>query len=188
MAKTVGVIVARFQVPELSDAHDSLIRHVRRHCKEVCVMLGVAPRVDRRNPLSFEMREDMVRTEYPDINHVHPLRDVPGDDKTWSYNLDMFIGLLFPLAGEITLFGGRDSFIKHYTGTNRVVTVAFGAARSGSTIRQEIGHSAPEGTASFRKGVIYAVENYLGSEPSAVDGLLQGVPLEAIPAEDTTGL
>jgi bifunctional NMN adenylyltransferase/nudix hydrolase len=62
----VGVIVGRFQVPELHDAHKDLIETVCDKHDKVIIFLGLSPlMVTRENPLDFESRKQMILESSP---------------------------------------------------------------------------------------------------------------------------
>lgn len=178
--RTVGVIVGRFQVDELTPGHVALIDHVRRCNDEVCVLVGTAAKPDSKNPLPYRCVEQMIRTTYPDIYFVHPLLDTPGEDLQWSLQLDRFLQLLFPQS-DIKLYGGRDSFKQHYHGRYKPVVefTGFDQSVSGTRIRHEIVNGDTVDSPAFRAGIIYARGNDVSSQHAASDRQLQGVPLEA---------
>lgn len=183
--KRVGVVIGRFQTDELTEGHIALIKHVQKCNDDVCVLVGVAPKIDIRNLLPFECVASAIRDEFPGLFHVHPLRDIPGKDYEWSRQLDRFLELLFPFH-EITLYGGRDSFKKHYRGIHIPVTefTEFDLGTNATARRMEIINGRPEETAAFRRGVIYALGNFhVQTRLSVHDRQLQSYPLEATPPE-----
>src|SRR5271157_4559760 len=111
-----GVIVGRFQVPELTEGHKKLIHHVLSQHGQLLVVVGCIfdKERTRRDPLDYHTREAMIKSEVPEAI-VIPFSDVPGDDDLWSRNLDSVIRTICPI-GEIVLYGGRDSFIPYYSG------------------------------------------------------------------------
>src|ERR1035437_5631205 len=84
----VGVIIARFQVHKLHEAHIQLIDFVCENHKKVILFLGV-PVVGntKSNPLDFATRKAMVQSMYPNLI-ILPLRDQRSNDK-WSQILDL---------------------------------------------------------------------------------------------------
>ena len=80
---TVGVIVARFQVPELHAGHRYLIETVLRQHKDVLIFLGTtAAQLTRNNPLSADVRRLMLQNQYPGVV-LCELQDMRSD-KAWS--------------------------------------------------------------------------------------------------------
>ncbi len=154
----VGVIVGRFQVPHLHEAHLDLIRSVRERHPVTLIVLGIAPvLVTRNNPLDFESRKQMLLEAFPDVT-VLLLKDVASDEE-WSRRLDEILGDAYPTAG-FTLYGGRASFLECYSGRHRAVELAreHESAVSGTDLRREVSARA-KGTADFRAGVVFAAFN-----------------------------
>ena len=91
----IGVLVGRFQVPELHQAHKELLEKIAGWHKKFLVVLGCSPTlVGRHNPLDFQARKLMINAHYPDLPIV-PLMDHP-DDHEWSKELDRRIREVFP--------------------------------------------------------------------------------------------
>lgn len=110
----MGVIVARFQTPYLTDGHRELIETVRSRHKKFAIVLGIAKVIpSRKNPLDFATRVRMIQDAYPgtEILAIHDTRS----DKQWSQQLDTTLRKLHPHE-KIVLYGSRDSFIRHYSG------------------------------------------------------------------------
>lgn len=163
----VGIVVARFQVHQLTEAHVDLIETVRKNHNKVIVFLGLSPVIGTRiNPLDFESRKQMVLEKFPDVTVLY-IKDVP-DDVAWSKRLDEQIGDLLNPAQTVSLYGSRDSFISHYTG--RYPTVEFEPISivSGTELRKEIS-SKVKASADFRAGVIWAVYNQYPQTIATID-------------------
>jgi nicotinamide mononucleotide adenylyltransferase len=111
----VGIIVGRFQVDELHEAHTTLIRKVVDNYPKNIIFLGLSPlKCTGKNPLDFEARKQMILNEFPDVNVLY-IKDVP-DDALWSKNLDEMIEDLISPHQRAILFGGRDAFLNSYSG------------------------------------------------------------------------
>jgi len=154
----VGVLVGRFQVPELHQAHQELITKIASWHKKFLVVLGCSPTlVSRHNPLDFQSRKLMINAHYPELPVV-PLMDHP-DDHEWSKELDRRIREVFPV-GTVTLYGGRDSFIPYYSGQFpcREVEPSAYVAVSG-TIERRNASLEVRSSADWRAGVVYAAYN-----------------------------
>lgn len=150
----LGVIIGRFQVPELHAGHKHLIEFVKRQHGHVLVLLGVTPILgSKRNPLDYPTREKMLLTAYPELT-VAPLPDMPSD-QVWSENLDAIVKLLVPV-GKVTLYGGRDSFIPYYHGHYPKVEIELDYAPSGTDVRQVTANMIRVST-DFRAGIIYGI-------------------------------
>lgn len=152
----IGVIVGRFQVHQLHDAHIELIETVAKKHKKALLFLGVSPvLLTKRNPLDFLSRRAMINEEFPGLVII-PISD-DHSDAIWSDRLDRLIREVCPM-GEVTLYGGRDSFIPHYQGSFQTEELEPTVFISGTEVRQEIQDSVSR-TSEFRHGVIYASAN-----------------------------
>ncbi len=164
--KDVGVIVGRFQVNELHDAHRQIIDHVRKNHKKVIVFLGVSPTLTtKNNPLDFVSRKEMLLQAYPSVT-VMPLPDHPSDEE-WSKELDGRIKEACPI-NSVLLYGGRDGFVKYYHGRFATTEIEQTIFVSGTEIRKEVSREVRP-TADFRSGVIYAAYNQYPKVFATVD-------------------
>ena len=111
--KEIGVCICRFQTPNLTEGHQYLLDFVQEKSDKLVVILGVATTIIAiNNPLTYEMRKDMVQSMYPSAD-IYPLMDI-SDDLLWNNALDE---ILLPYDKEnITMYGGRDSFLPYYVG------------------------------------------------------------------------
>lgn len=151
----VGVIVGRFQVPELHDAHRALIQHVCDEHNKVIVFLGVSPLWStRENPLDFEARKQMLLAEFPDINVLY-IQDV-NNDEAWSRRLDRQIKALVTPSQTVVLYGGRESFIDHYHGDFRTRELQQDVWVSGTEIREQISKARAKASPDWRAGAVWA--------------------------------
>lgn len=154
--KGVGVIVGRFHTHMLTFGHKDLIRRVRDNHDRIVIFVGVNPVPStRRNPLDFESRLVMIQEFCPEAL-IFPVVDNPSNE-VWSEDLDKSIRTIVPF-GKVTLYGGRDSFIKHYSGSFEIKEIAESQGRSATEYR-EVCASAPLKSQDFRRGVIYSVYN-----------------------------
>jgi bifunctional NMN adenylyltransferase/nudix hydrolase len=152
----IGVIVGRFQVPELHVAHQELIQRVIDNHKRVIIFLGVTPvLVTKKNPLDFITRKEMILKLFPNVT-VLALPDMPYDTD-WSRELDKRIREVAPV-GEVLLYGGRDSFRSAYTGNFETTEIEQIANFSGTEIRKEVSQET-KASPDFRAGVIFAAYN-----------------------------
>ena len=174
----VGVIVGRFQVHQLHAAHQSLIDHVYSTHRQTVIVLGLSQaRMTALNPLDFESRKQMLLERYPKatILYIKDLRD----DAQWSARLDTLIEDVISPAQSVTLYGGRDSFIAHYSGKYHTETLEPGAYLSGTELRKTISRSV-RGTEDFRAGVIWASANGYERPFVAVDVAVQNEKNEVL--------
>ena len=167
---SVGVIIGRFQVPELTKSHMALIDHVRRECSRTIIILGISPlRSTPNNPLDYEQRVQMIDvmyTNYPvTIAHVADCQD----DVEWSHRIDQVIHDLIGCDATVALFGGRDSFIKHYTGIYKTIEMrSDDQGESGTDIREDARKESLDNN-YFRRGVIWGVNNQYNRVNPTVD-------------------
>ena len=163
----VGVVVGRFQVPELHEGHIELLQSVRHRHEAVIVVLGVsALRCSKNNPLDFQARKIMLES-LEIVDQVHYIKD-RSSDKNWSKALDEIVSTAVPPGEEITLYGSRDSFKDHYSGRYTVKELLQKTYISGSEVRRQA-HLNVTDTRDFRKGVIWAVGNQYPTAYPTVD-------------------
>lgn len=163
----VGVIVGRFQVDQLHEAHKDLIQSVMNESERVIVFLGLSPaRVTRNNPLDFESRKQMLIAEYPDLNVLY-IKDV-NSDEVWSRVLDERIGDMVGPTDTVKLYGSRESFIDHYVGKYSTCELEQEVFVSGTEIRNKISKRV-KGTPEFSQGVIWAAHNQYPKVYTTVD-------------------
>lgn len=163
----VGIIVGRFQVHELHDAHRDLINSVKARHERVIIFLGLSQvRNTKRNPLDFNSRKQMLSEEYPDIE-IHYINDMP-DDKAWSRNLDSQIKRWTAPDQTVLLYGGRDSFISHYHGKFPTCELEPEIYVSGTQLRKSISAKASP-SKDFRAGAIWASFNRHNVSYTTVD-------------------
>lgn len=171
----VGIVVGRFQIDELHRGHQELLRIASAQSDTLCIVLGNNEnRGSRRNPLDFIARKAAVEawhalgwSERGSVNgpqHKLPLVVLPQQDQpsdlVWSQNLDRMLRQTFPGA-ELTLYGGRDSFLSHYKGTIKTVNLGekMIAIEISATARREELARTPGTSDEFRRGVIYGAYN-----------------------------
>ncbi len=164
--KDVGVIVGRFQVDKLHDAHRQIIDHVMKNHKKVLIFLGVSPTLTtKNNPLDFVSRKEMILQAYPNLT-VMPIPDHPSD-KDWSKNLDSRIREACPI-NSVLLYGGRDGFVEYYHGHFETIEIEQTVFVSGTEVRKEVSREVKP-SVDFRAGVIYAAYNQYPKVFATVD-------------------
>jgi bifunctional NMN adenylyltransferase/nudix hydrolase len=152
----IGVIVGRFQVPELHAGHVELIQRVVENHKRVVIFLGVTPvLVTKKNPLDFITRKEMILKVFPNVT-ILALPDMP-NDTDWSKELDKRLREVCPM-GDALLYGGRDSFINYYSGHFETTELDGIGDFSGTEMRKEVSQ-ATKASPDFRAGVIFAAYN-----------------------------
>lgn len=164
----VGVIVGRFQVHELHQAHRDLIQYVCDNHKKVVLFLGLSPlMVSSNNPLDFEARKQMILADFPEVNVLYA-KDTSSDE-VWSAKLDAMIEDLVTPAQTVLLYGGRDSFISHYTGKHPTRELVQSTFMSGTAQRKAIARSRAKASPEFRAGVIWASQSRFPTVYTTVD-------------------
>ncbi len=153
----VGVIIGRFQVPDLHEGHHELIDSVQEKHRKVLIFICSTPSVlvTRRNPLDYFTRMKMIQAEYPDVA-ILPLHDMPSD-QDWSKVVDNKIREIFS-DDSVILYGSRDAFIPHYFGQHPTVELADSCDISGTSIREAASNEVRQHS-EFRRGVVYAAHN-----------------------------
>jgi len=149
-----AIIVGRFQVNELHEAHIDLINSVIQKHDRVLLFLGNSIiRNTTSNPLDYRARRAMIADKFPNVE-IHYINDNPSDT-AWSKSLDKQIGeQLLPLQ-SVTLYGSRDSFLKAYSGKHNVCELEATTFISGTEVRRRVCNNYPP-TADYRAGMIAA--------------------------------
>lgn len=162
----IGVIVGRFQVHELHPGHIKLVENVMTLHKRVVILLGVSPTlVTKNNPLDFVARKEMLAASFPNVS-VLSIPDMPSDHD-WSLELDKRVREACPL-GSVLLYGGRDNFIKFYTGHFNTADLGEFGGFSGTASRREVSREV-KSSSDFRAGVIFAAYNQFTKVYPTVD-------------------
>lgn len=167
---SIGVLVGRFQVHELHEAHHYLIKQVVDNHKKVILFLGV-PKVvgTKKNPLDFDSRKKMIQHHYPNIV-ILSLPDF-GDDRRWTQELEKRVIEVYPI-GEVLLYGGRDSFIPYYKKGGGQFDCRelneYGTFVSGTEVRKLVSSEVKD-SPDFRAGVIYQSYNQYPKVHPCVD-------------------
>lgn len=154
---SVGVLVGRFQVDEMTEGHTDLFNKVIAKHDQVVVFLGLSPcKCTVNNPLDFQARKLMINEKFPDIK-VYYINDI-GSDVLWSDTLDKQIVAMRVQKNNVCLYGSRDSFIQYYCGRFPTYIIEQEVMTSGTQRRKELA-SRIERSADFRRGVIWATMN-----------------------------
>lgn len=170
--KPVGVVIAKFQVPQLHLGHIHLVSHVRERHEDVLILIGYYPGVrNKKYQLTVGERIAMVEQTFLGQGFtVLPLIDNPLSSKKWSEDLDVLIKKTFP-GRDAVLHGSRDSFIPYYSGVFQTAEVAPVYEDSGTLWRAatEFPHSV-----DARRAIIWDQEHrppfiYATSDLAVVD-------------------
>lgn len=171
----VGVVIARFQTPDLHNGHIEIINTVLTKHSRVIIFLGLSPlKCTVNNPYQFVIRKKMFEEIYPsdkypniDIQYI----DDVGDDEIWSKNLDKLVAKNIGPLHTATLYGSRDSFIKSYKGRYPTCELVPTQMISASNIRRQISLN-PEHNSSFRKGMVYMAYNQYPTFHPCIDAAI----------------
>lgn len=163
----VGVIIGRFQVPNLHHGHIELIEHVCSLHKKVIIFLGLAhTKATKNNPLDFESRKQMILEKFPNVIVLY-IKDCK-EDEVWSKKVDEQISDITGPSQTVMLYGSRDSFISHYKGKRPTTELVQKVYTSGSEIRKDISRTVMN-TPEFRAGVVWATHNKFDTAYTTVD-------------------
>ena len=166
----VGVIVGRFQVPELHEAHKELIESVRARHPRVIVVLGMSVvQGTRNNPLDFAARKQMLQEVYPDVDVVY-IKDAKSDE-VWSKKLDEVVRDLVGPNLTAVLYGSRGSFISSYKGYHKTLELEATRFVSGTEVRSQIAKKAKP-SYDWRAGAIWQAFNQYKKVWATVDGAI----------------
>lgn len=117
MEKT-AIVIGRFQVAELHEGHTFLIDYALSRSTQTVIVIGKSPtRCTTDNPLSFEVRKQMINELYPEITCLG--LDDCSSDEVWSQNLDNLL-ISYP---NVKLYCSRESFADNYSGKYPVICV-----------------------------------------------------------------
>lgn len=126
---TIGAVIGRFQIDELHDGHKALLQYpIDKYDVDTLIVFigvtGIGP--TKNDPLEFQTRHQMVSEWFDDefgnagkTLHVFPIVDLPNQDQMWAANVDRLIAAIAGTGAcsqSVTIFGGRDSALKTYTG------------------------------------------------------------------------
>ena len=150
----VGVIVGRFQVPELHRMHHDLIQSVIDRHEKVYLFLGIPKNNELTisNPLPFDARQEMITTVFPNVKVLF-IKDRDSNEE-WVRNCKFIID-------KITVYGSRDSFLEtyHQNGGKYPSSELVSTERiSGTECRHDVARKTIN-SVDFRKGIIYALMN-----------------------------
>lgn len=164
----VGVIIGRFQVPNLHEAHLELIKSIVDTHDKVIIFLGLSPcKTTTNNPLDFESRKQMILEKFPDVNVLY-IKDEMSDE-VWSKKLDNQIKDLVGPNQTVALYGSRESFLPFYKGKYPTIELEpMRYVNSGTDIRRDVSNKV-KASPDFRAGVIWAVNNQFPSVYPTVD-------------------
>lgn len=156
--KNLAVIVGRFQSDTVCYSFDSFIRGLS-YDNKVVLLCGLSPVLaTKENPLDFEARKIMLMEAYPqsEVGYIKDHRD----DGVWSQNLDEQVERLLKKykATNVKIYGGVNTVLNTYSGKFDTDEIPIEKYVNEKIERKKI-KSSVKGSADFRQGVIWAVEN-----------------------------
>jgi bifunctional NMN adenylyltransferase/nudix hydrolase len=162
----VGVIIGRYQIPELHEGHLAVLREIESRHEKLLIFLGVSPfPTTKSNPLDFQTRVLMMLEYFPRAI-VLPLADVKSDD-VWTQQIESGIRLAFPFSSAV-LYGSRDSCLSSYRGNWPTCELDSSINTGATIIRKDIARSVLV-SAAERRGAIYSTQNRFPSIYPTVD-------------------
>lgn len=160
--QSVGVVIGRFQTPQLTKGHLHLINYALDRHDHVIVVIGSSgAQPTKRNPLDYPTRRAMTQYAYPQVETVQVVDHI--SDEYWSERIDQKVG-----EDKAVLYCSRDGFKQLYSGKHEVVEIPPYEGHNATTLREECAKE-PLDTIDFRRGAIYAIHNRIPSPYMAVD-------------------
>lgn len=167
----VAIIVGRFQVDDLSEGHQKMLRMAYEECERVIVFIGSRVVRSAADPLPYYMVANSVKGVQCASVEVYEQLDNP-DNEVWIQSLMNQVGNLTEKDDELWFYGGhgeKDSFLDVMPlGINRR-HVPYDGELSGTELRSRIGY---HNTWVFRAGYIKAHLDAFPSCPSVVDAVI----------------
>jgi len=157
----VGVIVARMQVPYLTESHKATINTVLDRHERVIIFLGVSPDpISFKTIYPFDFRKEMILQTFPDAKNLNilPLPDKKNDNKGWVKTLDSFISAFLSKGEDAILYGGRDSFIPYYRkdkGLFHCTELSENDYDSGTELRELVSRKQPKYTQESAQAILW---------------------------------
>lgn len=153
---TLGIVIGRFQVPDLHPSHHILISQAARNSEQLAIFIAIPKaRGTNYDPLDFLTRKLMLQEYYPDAILL-PLPDNRSDE-AWSTQLDKKISELQHEDQPVTIFTGPNGLASSYKGNYNIETVEEVPEYEGASLHPL--KQTPRNSAEFRRGVIYGVSN-----------------------------
>ena len=158
MEVDVGVVIGRFQVEALHDGHRFLLGRARDEHRRLIIFIGIPPiEGTKHDPLDYRTRSRMLQAEIPEAV-ILPLYDQQSDE-VWSKKLDDAVRGVYSNVTSAMIYGGRNSFKKHYMGEFTAVEIDSGINHISSTEQRESLGKVVRTSPDFRAGAIYSTQN-----------------------------
>ena len=165
LSKDLGVVIGRFQIPELHEGHVGLLDEVARRHEQLLILVGHNTiRFNTDDPFPFHIRKQMLESRYPRAT-VLPLMDSPVSNEHWSSTVDSKVAIVSG-NGKAVLYGSRDSFIPKYSGRYPTEELTELQHVSATQVRALTGSMMVDDPL-FRKGWLSAIHSqYVVTDPT----------------------
>jgi bifunctional NMN adenylyltransferase/nudix hydrolase len=166
-SKNLGVVIGRFQIPELHEGHIGLLDQVAARHEQLLILVGHNTiRFNTDDPFPFLLRKQMLESRYPRAT-ILPLLDSPVSNEHWSTVVDGKVASVSE-NGKAVLYGSRDSFIPKYLGRYPTQELPELSDVSATQVRALIGSEIVDDPL-FRKGWLSAVHSQYPVTDPTVD-------------------
>ena len=170
----------RAQCPVPHDGHIALLRHVAKENDHLCVVLGEARAVSRKNPLPATYRQMALHKALADHGVFFKNLTVlyhgnEREDSVWAKKLEDSLTLTYFPGADIRLYGVRDTFLSNYHGDLPVVLVqgielpGLSATAIRQRIYEGLSEFKPTDIEQFNAGYIAGVGRQYPTSYQAVD-------------------
>lgn len=160
---TTGVIISRMQVPYLTESHVNMIETVKSRHPKLLILLGVSKEINSKNPLSFDLRRQMISPLLRGHDLIIPIRDNDTNEE-WVKNVDSIVTSFLYVNETAILYGGRDSFIPYYKkdyGKFNTQELLPTDNDSGTELRNIAATNLPIYSRQIAEAIIYTTTNIL---------------------------
>jgi hypothetical protein len=161
--ENVGVIIARMQVPFLTESHKATINTVLERHNRVIIFLGTNDNFEFKNPYPFDFRKEMILETFKGVTNINviPLPDQKDNNSEWVRILDMFVNAFLVKNEKAILYGGRDSFIPYYEkekGKYKCVELAAKDSDSGTELRNLSSQQIPKYSVDAANAILWTLK------------------------------
>jgi len=149
----LGVLIGRFQVPEMHEGHRYIVKRMQEQCDQVLVLFGSANRTRSvKNPFTYRERVTAGKNLFPNVI-MAPLNDYLYNDSQWMADVAATIEIIrtkvsynFQKPVEVVLYGhhkdGNDylNWFPQY----EYVNINSDIDISGTEVRNSFAHLLPD--------------------------------------------
>lgn len=132
----IGVIIGRFQTPQLHAGHLNLIGSALHECDKVVILFGCTKDFikDDRNPYHYTKRQEIIQRIFPQVTY-NIIEDC-SSNKEWSEKVDNLLETF--IEEDIVLYHSRDSFKESYIGKFSLKEIPEVIGYSATQIREQL--------------------------------------------------